>query len=99
MSNPIFKVGDIVNIKSDKNVKLTINELRTDTIVGNTIEETFNGFYECLWFDVTLDLRTHDFKEQILESSSETLIVDTNFYERKTADFNTPLKELLTPKN
>jgi len=67
MRNPIFNVGDVVNLKGDKNLKLTVNELKTATMVGNEIEETFSGFYECWWFDCTFDLKKDDFKEEILE--------------------------------
>jgi uncharacterized protein YodC (DUF2158 family) len=67
MSESKFKVGDVVTLKSDKQNKMTVNEIKTETTVGDTINENFNGFYECIWFDVTIELRKDDFKEDVLE--------------------------------
>jgi len=70
MNTSKFNVGDVVNIKSDKTIKMTVNELKTSTTVGNTIEQSFNGLYECLWFDCTFELKKEEFKEQVLELSN-----------------------------
>ena len=67
MRNPIFNVGDVVNLKGDKNLKLTVNELKTATMVGNDLDATFSVFSECSWFACTFDLKTDDFKEEILD--------------------------------
>ncbi len=69
MSEPKFKIGDIVNLKSDKQNKMTVNEIGTGTTVGKSINQAFNGLYECFWFDVTLELKKEEIREEILELS------------------------------
>lgn len=66
MATPKFTIGDTVNLKSNKNVKMSVNEIIN--------ESNFTGDYKCIWFDCTFDLRRDDFKEDTLEKS----IKDTN---------------------
>ncbi len=70
MSEPKFKIGDVVNLKSDKQNQMTINDIRTETTVGQSIDQKFSGYYECMWFDVTIELKKEDIKEEVLELSS-----------------------------
>ncbi len=60
-----FKKGDIVNLKSDKENRMTVSEVRNEP----TNEKKFNGWYECMWFDITLELRQQDIREEVLEMS------------------------------
>ncbi len=57
MSEAKFKVGDVVTLKSDK-----VNKMTVDDIIGDTVK--------CLWFDVTLELKIHDFNPETLELSN-----------------------------
>jgi len=57
MSETKFKIGDIVNLKSDK-----VNRMTVDDIIGNTVK--------CIWFDCTLELMIHDFNPETIELSN-----------------------------
>jgi uncharacterized protein YodC (DUF2158 family) len=52
-----IKIGDVVNLKSDK-----VNKMTVEDIVGDT--------FKCIWFDCTIELQIHDFKPEVLELSS-----------------------------
>lgn len=52
-----FKIGDVVNLRSDKINKMVVNEINDTT-------------YKCIWFDVTIELCEHDFKVEVLELSN-----------------------------
>ncbi|MEO4005840.1 DUF2158 domain-containing protein [Flavobacterium sp. CAU 1735] len=47
MPEPIFKIGDIVTLKSGS-VKMTINALKHNRPLSGT--PYFNGFVTCKWF-------------------------------------------------
>jgi uncharacterized protein YodC (DUF2158 family) len=52
-----FKIGEVVNLKSDKSNKMTVNEVN-------------DGIVKCIWFDITVEIKERDFKFEVLEHSS-----------------------------
>jgi uncharacterized protein YodC (DUF2158 family) len=64
MNTTKFNLGDVVNIKSDKNQKMTIEAIR----FSNN-----QSYYTCIWFDLVLDIKRKSFIEYVLETSDLTV--------------------------
>jgi uncharacterized protein YodC (DUF2158 family) len=69
MAIPKFEVGDAVRLSSANiDSLMTINYIMTKDTSTHLAE--FTGYYECIWLNADKEVKTYEFKQEVLVSAS-----------------------------